>query len=224
MHFRNGQGNGEILMRKSIYAVFAAAVLLALASGANAQTSTTSDQLLILDPNGGVLFNQSISEITVPPVGEPNAVYNPPGVGPVDPVALATAGANVVFLTEPAGEPADPGESPIFVFDAAGNKVQISDGIVSSLANPALPPQVELISDGNPLLAQLAGAQPNFPKPAFILAETGILQNLSGPLGGNSGAAPISIFVQSDVSTPEPASACLLGLAAAGLLARRHRA
>ncbi|MDB5353853.1 MAG: hypothetical protein JWN24_306 [Phycisphaerales bacterium] len=210
-------------MRKSIYAIFAAAALFALASGANAQSTGNSDRLLILGPNGAPLFDQTISDITVPPVGESNAIYNPPGVAPVDPVALATAGANVVFLLEPASEIPNPGESPIFVFDAAGNKLQVSDGIVSSLGT-TLPPQVELISDGSPDLARLAGAQPNFPKAAFILAETGNLQDLTGPLGGFNGAAPTTILVQSDVSAPEPASVSLLGLAATGLVARRRRA
>ncbi|MDB5173234.1 MAG: hypothetical protein JWM97_2824 [Phycisphaerales bacterium] len=209
-------------MRKSIYAFSAAATFFTMASGALAQTAN-SDRLLIVDSTGNPIFDKSISEPGVGTAGELNAVFTLPGVTPGDPVILATSGgAHVVFLTEPAGEGLVAGETPIFVRDAAGNSVQVSDAIVSTFGT-TLPPQVQLISDGSLELQRLAISQPNFQKPAFLLVEDGTLQDLTVQLDGAHGPnGGVKIFAQSDL--PEPASVSMIGLAATGLLARRRRA
>jgi hypothetical protein len=227
MHFCNTttRGDWSSVMRKSMYAVSAAA-LLAMASGAGAQSAPPqSDQLRIFDASGNPVFNQIIQEPTGSTVFEPNLVFDPFNAGPIDPVGIATGGGQVVFLTEPAGEPVNPGETPFFAIDPNGVSVQISDIIVSSLNTPAtFPPQVQLISDGSPDLQRLVISQPNFAHPATFLVETGQPQDLTPFFSQTAGVAPFKIFVQSDVSTPEPASAGLLGIAALGLLARKRRA
>jgi hypothetical protein len=197
----------------------ASVVMLASENPADAQANSLSDELLLLDPNGGTLFHGTIPEtLTAPETSVSFPV-------PFDPVLIGAPGSGYVFLTEPAGTPPDAGETPIMIPGPNG-PVIVSDVVVSTLANPALPPSVAFISDGDPLLAQIADRITTLPAVRF-LPETGAFQDVTGLLPfpqllpGGAGPIPVTILVRSDV--PEPSSVVLAALGCVGLAAWARR-
>jgi len=187
-----------------------------------------SDRLLITSPSGGVLFDNSMPdagtagpETTLTFTGAPTNTLPPP-LPP--PAAITTPGADVIVLTEPAGEPPDPTEPPVTISGPTG-PVVVSDIIISTLGIPAgaAPPFVMLASDFQDL-QQITSLPPNArimsePFPEAPLTLTGLAG--TGP-GGPFG--PISVVVQSD-AVPEPGTVLLLGsglIALVAVGARRH--
>ena len=149
----------------------ASLAMLASANPANAQTNTLSDELSILDPSGFKIFDATIPETA----GAAETSVSFPTA--FDPALIGAPGIGYVFLTEPAGTAPDPGETPIIIPGPNG-PVIISDLLVSTLANPQVPPSVQFISDGDPLLAQIADRIATLPGVAF-LTETGAFQDVT---------------------------------------------
>jgi hypothetical protein len=214
-------------MRRYICVLSSFAALLCLAQIAGAQVSTLSDRMVISDPSGAVVFDNTIPEIAT--AGELPLVFGG-GPGPVAPaispgVAVTIPGVSVVLLLEPAGEPIEPGETPIYI-PIPGGRAILSDAIISLPIGTAgnNTPQIMFVSDGGPDLDQIAVSLANAPVPPTILTETGDLQDISTFLGLGSASpfAGYTVQVQSDV-VPEPGSLMVLGLGAIGLLARRRR-
>jgi len=199
------------------------AVLIAHAQTANAapnQPILNSDAMVVLSPNGTVLFNNFTQDLTGETTltftpGNPNNVLPPP----LPPgTAITVPGANVIVLTEPAGEPPDPTEPPVTI---SGRTV--SDILISTLANPSgAQPFLMLVSD----FADLQQIT-SLPANAVILQEPlpeapiDVTPFLSvGSLG------PVNVTILSD-AVPEPGTFLLLSAGLAGLAAvgtRRHRA
>jgi hypothetical protein len=152
-------------------------------------------------------------EATLTFAGGPTPV--PPPIPPATAVMLK--GAGIVALYEPAGEPSEPGETPIIIPGPNG-PITLSDVVISTLAIPAVPPFITLVSDGGPDLGQIAAELPTLPGVTY-LQETGQLQDLSpflAPAGNPLG--PLIVAVASDVNpVPEPSTFVLLGLSSIGL-------
>ena len=198
------------------------AVLTAHAATANAapnQEIFLSDSMIVKSANGTVLFDNFTADalgettLTFTP-GNPNNVLPPP-LPPA--TAITVPGANVIVLTEPAGEPPDPTEPPVTI-----NGLVVSDILISTLANPSgAQPFIMLVSD----FADLQGIT-SLPANAVILPEplpeapVDVTPFLSvGPLG------PFNVMIQSD-AVPEPGTFLLFSAGVAGLAAvgtRRHR-
>jgi PEP-CTERM motif len=206
----------------------AASSLIVLATGTTliAAPLPLSDELLIsvLGAAPPPLFDAVIAE-TAGPGTESSALFAPgTGLGPlIPPGGLAglipaggVPGATFVILTEPAGEPVDPGELPPVMFPGP-NGVVVSDVLVNGLANQAgLPPFIAFVSDNNPDLARIV---PLIPPGSPVLAETGLLQDLTALIGPAvlPGVGPLDVQVRSTV--PEPSSiVMLLGLVGTGLI------
>jgi hypothetical protein len=94
--------------------------------------------------------------------------------------------------------------------------------VISSTVNASGPPFIALVSDNNPDLATYVGAIPAGAT-VTVMAETGALQDLTGPL-----APPlfpptgVAIDVQVVSAVPEPSTLALAALATVGLLAARR--
>jgi hypothetical protein len=211
---------------RTVTSLSLAAGIVMLTQVAGAQVAQTSDRMVITTIGAApvVIFDHSIPE--PPTVGETTLVFDgtaTPGTPAIAPPAAVTmVGTKVVFLTEPAGSVPDPGETPITVPGPNG-PVVLSDVVLSTAAIAGVPPQVMLVSDGDPNLALIATALPNFPTPPSFLAETGALQDVTSLLGlsGTTQFGPITVQVASDV--PEPAALSLLVLAGVPALLRRRR-
>src|SRR5579872_1418825 len=111
-------------MFKSTLMLLAAPALLMFVGTAGAQSNSLSDRMLISIP-GAVVFDNSIPELVT--AGEPPLVFGggPAPVSPAIPpgVAITTPGVSLVLLTEPAGEPVDPGEVPIVISTPNGPQI-----------------------------------------------------------------------------------------------------
>jgi hypothetical protein len=183
---------------------------------------------MVISVPGAVVFDNSIPEVVT--AGEPPLVFGggPAPVAPAVPPATAITfpGVSLVLLTEPAGEPLDPGETPIIIPTSTGPQI-LSDAVISTLGNAQLPPQIMLVSDGGGDLQAIATDLANVPVLPPIITETGSLQDVSALLGlstaGSPFGPPIDVQVQSDVTVPEPASLSVLGIGAWALLARRSK-
>ena len=191
-------------------------VVLLIGNRPAAGAALLSDELQIQAPPGAVppIFDAFIPE-TGPGAAEAEAIF-PPGVVAAIPVPLPP-GSIAVILTEPAGEATESG--PI-IFPGPNGPVFVSDVVISTLNSQAtFPPIIALVSDGDPLLAQLVATLP--PTTPFI-PETGGLQDLTLPLvpgGVFPGFGPVTVLVRSDVTTPEPSSIALLALGCVGFAA-----
>jgi hypothetical protein len=186
-----------------------------------------SDRLVITDPSGVSIFDNSISE--VPATGAESSLTFAGGPAPVPPPipissAITIPGIGIVVLSEPPGTAPEPGETPL-VLPGPNGDVFVSDLVVSTLVGntAGVPAFVTLLSDGDPELQTLVPILATIPGIHFLV-ETGQLQDLTalvtGPVPGPFG--PISVFVQSDV-VPEPETLLLLGVSLASLGFTRSR-
>ena len=166
------------------------------------------------------IFDALIPE-PAPTAAEGEAVFSPAGPFPI-PVPLPP-GSLAVILTEPAGTPPDPGETPI-VFSGPNGQVFVSDVVISTVNNQVgFAPMIALVSDGDPILQQLVATLP--PTTPFI-PETGALQDVTPmliPGGVFPGIGPVTVLVRSDVTTPEPSSIVLIALGLVGVAAYKWR-
>src|SRR5262245_14480570 len=182
-----------VVLGASLVVVFAAQVR---------SSEAFSDRMIISRIPGGPVFDATIDEAG----GETSLSW---GV-PVDPFAPGTI---LILLTEPPGEP--PGENPIFV---PGTELIVSDAVLAWNPTAGINRGVLMVSDGDPLLAQIALL------PAKqVIPETGELQDLSGPEFLGSISYAVLVQVQSDV-VPEPGTLLLVGSGLLGLAIRSRRA
>lgn len=197
-----------------------ALIVVATVERANAAV-IISDEFRILNSAGAPIFDSIIQEPnqTIPPeaaltfAGGPDSV--PPPIPLID--AIRLPGTSVLVLTEPPGEPLEPGETPIIITGPNG-PVVVSDLVLSTLGTQAAaPPFISLVSDGGPDLAELVNLLPTSTQ---FIQETGQFQDVTGllPPAVFPGVGPITILVQSDVSVPEPSSILLAVLAGVGLV------
>ncbi len=210
-------------MRRYLFALLIAAGLLAQAQASWAQVGTPSDRLVITAPTGAPLFDQTIPEETGTEV---QAIYSPAVPPVIVPAGQAVTSPlfGTILLLEPIGTVPDPGETSLIINIPGAAPRILSDALIwTKPANTAIPPYIQLISDGDPELRDVANSFPNIPAP-ILLDETGKLQDLTPlvdsvlvPQGG-------TIQVYSDLEVPEPGSISLLALGGIALLARRRRA
>jgi hypothetical protein len=193
-----------------------------------------SDRMLITGSGGApVLFDNSIPEGSAPPAnpetsltfsGGPAPAPLPPGL----PGIIGSPGVSVVVLTEPASEPPDPTEPPVTISTPTG-PISVSDVVISNLGagGTASAPFITFVSDGDPLLQQIASILTPATPGVSLSPETGALQDFTAALApaGNP-FGQITVQVQSDVNVPEPGTLLLLGTGLGGLVAigaRRRR-
>jgi hypothetical protein len=207
--------------------VLLAALALAVAGRVDVARAASgpSDRLLISDPTGLPIFDNSLPETATAPETSLTFAGGPTPVSP-PPIPISSAitipGVSIVVLTEPAGTTSDPGEPPL-ILPGPGGDIFVSDVVVSTLPVAGIPAFITLLSDGDPELQQILpilGTTPGL----RILPETGTLQNLTSlVVGNNTQFGPITVQVQSDVA-PEPGMLLLLGSGLALVqLARRTR-
>jgi hypothetical protein len=210
-----------------IVALIAATCFAALSIGNSPALGQTlpSDELLIQTPPGtvppSIFFDAKIPE-TGATAPEAEAIFSPVVMPPpAIPVPLPP-GSTAVILTEPAGEPPELGEVPIF-FTTPNGRVQVSDVIIATNSQ-TFPSIIALISDGDPLLGALV---PTLPPTTPFMPEFGVLQDVTGPLLGSTGifppVGPVQVLVSSDVTTPEPSSVVLIVLGLVSVAAYKWR-
>jgi hypothetical protein len=236
-----------------LIALLAAIGLTFFAGARNAvAVQILSDSMTIQITGGPVLFQNVIAEGGAPAT-ESSLAWDPsnsgliPAGGIVPAGGLGAGGANLlaaitpfpginyVILTEPANEPADPNELPRPIYNGPGGPVVVSDILVNGLNNAAFQggqfiPFILFISDNNPDLNELVNDlnQGVGGVVSGILPETGQLQDLTALIGQNfipGLLPPVSVVVQSDISTPEPSTFVLagMGLFLLGFAARRRK-
>jgi hypothetical protein len=204
-------------------------VIVLATGGKSVAQAISSDELKIFGPTGP-LYNTVIPETTTGPGSEPSALFAlgfPPTVAPGVLPSFFTPGGpgyHYVILSEPAGEPLNPGELPPITVVGPNGPVIVSDLLINGLVNQAgAPPFIALISDNNPDLATYLGA---VPAGTPVLTETGALQDLTALIGPTilPGVGPVDVMAQ---SVPEPSSIILFGFAGMGLIgsiwSRRRR-
>ena len=205
-----------------ILAISASTLVITVAGfgvAAHAAPNPLSDRLLVTDPAGVTIYDNSMPETAT--AGETTLTFagGPANVPPPIPIATAVTipGVAILVLTEAAPDPTEP---PL-VLPGPGGNVLVSDVVVSTLTVAGIPSFVSLVSDGDPVLQQILTSLVGNPNLKFI-PETGKLEDVTNLVGGiNSPLGPVQVMVQSDA--PEPELLLLLGSALALLCTARTR-
>src|SRR5262249_5104752 len=147
-------------------------------------------------PEGGAVGGTG-GETTLTYAGGPLPVSPPPI--PLT-SALTIPGVSVLILTEPANQPPDPTEPPIFISTPSAS-ISVSDVVISTLtvaSSAGVPGFVSFVSDGDPEMQNIIPIIQSLGGIIF-LEETGQLQNVTQFVAGPAATNPIQVFVQSDV-------------------------